>query len=136
MYQDEMIVFLWDEFDVLVTAHSISRALASAGWSKKTARRVALERNPDLRDFYLYNLSAFRSYHLVYIDESGCDKLPGFRRTGWSPSGVTPVQVSRFHRDQRHCYKPTGDGEAPPMDKNGTMRGYPDAWTRSFGSRD
>ena len=102
MYLDEMVVFLWDEFNVLVTTHSISRALASAGWSKKTARRVALERNPDLRDFYLYNLSAFRSYHLVYIDESGCDRLAGFRRTGWSPSGVTPVQVARFHRDQRH----------------------------------
>ena len=55
MYQDEMIVFLWDEFEVLVTTNSISRALASVGWSKKTARRVALERDPDLRDFYLYN---------------------------------------------------------------------------------
>ncbi len=41
MYQDEMILFLLDEFDVLVTQFSIGRALASVGWSKKTARRVA-----------------------------------------------------------------------------------------------
>ena len=106
MYQDEMILFLLDEFDVLVTQFSIGRALASAGWSKKTARRVAREQNADLRDFYLHALSEFRSYHLVYIDESGCDKLAGFRRTGWSPSGVTPVQVARFHRDQRHQILP------------------------------
>jgi hypothetical protein len=97
-----MVVFLWDEFEVLVTTSAVSRALASIGWSKKVARRVAKERNPDLRDFYLHNLSAFRSYHLVYVDESGCDKRIGFRRTGWSPLGVTPVKTARFQREQRY----------------------------------
>jgi hypothetical protein len=100
MYQDEMVVFLWDEFETLVTTFSVSRALASIGWSKKAARRIAQERNADLRDLYLHNLSAFRSYHLVHIDESGCDKRVGFRRTGWSPVGVTPVQIATLHRDQ------------------------------------
>jgi hypothetical protein len=41
----------------------------------KVARRIAKEQNPDLRDFYPHKLSVFRSYHLVYVDESGCDKL-------------------------------------------------------------
>lgn len=106
MYQDEMVVFLWDEFKILVTTFSISRALASIGWSKKAARRIAQERNADLRDLYLHNLSAFRSYHLVYVDESGCDKRVGFRRTGWSPLGVTPVQITRLHRDRRYQILP------------------------------
>jgi hypothetical protein len=75
LYLEEMAIFLWDEFDVLVSPSSISRALRSINWSKKTARRVAKERNPDLRYFHLNNRSAFRSYHLVYVDESGCDKL-------------------------------------------------------------
>jgi hypothetical protein len=102
LYQDEMAIFLYNEFDVVVTTPTISRALALAGWSRKAVRRVAKERNVDLRDFYLHNLSEFRSYHLVYIDESGCDNRIGFRRTGWSPLGVTPVQIARLHRDQRH----------------------------------
>jgi transposase len=106
LYQDEMAIFLYDEFKAVLTTSTISRALASVGWSKKAARRVAKERNADLRDFYLHNLSEFRSYHLVYIDESGCDNRIGFRRTGWSPSGVTPVQISRLHRDQRHQILP------------------------------
>ncbi|KAK1838905.1 TPR domain-containing protein [Colletotrichum chrysophilum] len=72
-----MIIFLSDEFDTLVTASSVSCALASAGRSKKVARRVAQERNADLRDFYLHDLSAFRSYHLIFVDESGCDKRAG-----------------------------------------------------------
>lgn len=82
LYQDEMALFLWDEFGKHVTIQSISRALASVGWSKKAARQIAKERNADLRDFYLHNLSSFRSYQLVFVDESGCDKRPGFRRTG------------------------------------------------------
>jgi transposase len=95
-YLDEMAVFLWDEFDALVATSTISRTLKSINWSKKACRRVANTRNANLRDYYLYNLSSFRSYHLVYVDESGCDKRVGFRRTGWSPLGVTPVQVARY----------------------------------------
>ena len=85
---------------------SIRRALVAKGWSKKTARQHARERNADLRELYLHNLSDFQSYHLVYVDESGCDKRAGFRRTGWSPLGVAPLQVSQFHRDQRYQILP------------------------------
>lgn len=51
---------------------------------------------PSRRDGrYIYNLSvSFHSYQLVYVDESGCDKRVGFRRTGWSPLRVTPVQIT------------------------------------------
>jgi hypothetical protein len=96
LYQDEMAIFLYDEFNVLVTTSSISRALASVGWTKKAARHVAKERNADLRDYYMYTLSAFCLHHLVFVDESGCDKRIGFRRTGWSPPDLAPVQVTRF----------------------------------------
>jgi hypothetical protein len=101
-----MVVFLWDEFEIMVTTHSIGRALASVGWTMKMARRIVRERNADLRDFYLHTLSTFRSHHLVYIDESGLDKRAGFRRTGWSTSGVTPVQVAKFHRGRRYQFLP------------------------------
>ena len=57
LYQDEMAVFLWDGFGKHVTIQSISRALASVGWSKKAARQIAKEQSADLRDFYLHNLS-------------------------------------------------------------------------------
>ncbi|KAK9846153.1 hypothetical protein MYU51_002995 [Penicillium brevicompactum] len=103
---DEMAIFLWDEFRIQVTNSSLKRALASVGWSKKVARQRAKEQNADLRDFYIHNLSDFQSYHLVYVDESGCDKRIGFRRTGWSPLGTAPLQVANFHRDQRYQILP------------------------------
>jgi hypothetical protein len=101
-YLDKMAVFLLDEFGML----------KSAGWSKTACRRVASGRNADLRDYYLHSLSSFRSYHLVYIDESGCDKRIGFRRTGWSPLSTTPVQIAQYQREQRWQILPayTQDG--------------------------
>ena len=112
LYIDEMANFLWDEFDILPSSSSIQRALSRAGWTKKTARQKAKEQNPQLRDFYQHRLSEFCSHHLVFVDESRCDKRVGHRRTGWSPLGVTPVQVSKFHRGQRYQILPayTQDG--------------------------
>jgi transposase len=106
LYLDEMAIFLWDEFDVQATKSSISRALVSKGWSKKTARVKARERNLDLRDEYFHFISDFHSYHLVFIDECGCDKRIGFRRPGWSPLGTAPVQVSKFYYNHRYQILP------------------------------
>jgi hypothetical protein len=106
LYLDEMAEILYDEFDVYASTYIINRGLRSHGLTKKVAQRIAQERNTDLRDYYLHQLSDFRSYHLVFIDESGCDKRAGFRRTGWSPHGVAPVQVSHFQQGQRYQMLP------------------------------
>jgi hypothetical protein len=107
LYQDEMVVFLWDEFRVCVITFSIGRALASMGWFKKTTWRVAKEQNADLRDFYLYKLLIFRSYHLVFINKLGYIKQVGFRQIDWSLLSVIPVQIFWFQREQRYQILPT-----------------------------
>jgi transposase len=106
LYLDEIAVFLRDGFQTKVTTSSIRRALVASGWSKKAVRQRASEQNADLRECYLHNIADFQSYHLVYVDESGCNKRVGFRRTGWSPLSKAPMQVSRFHRDQRYQILP------------------------------
>jgi hypothetical protein len=102
LYLEEMVVLLWDEFALQATKSSVSRVLISKGWSKNTAYIKARECNLDLRDEYHHFISDFKSYHLVYVDESGCDKRIGFQQTGWSPLGTALVQLSKFHRDQRY----------------------------------
>lgn len=111
-YLDEIADYIRLEFSVEVSASTISRALATRRWSKKTIKRRAKEQSAELRDQYIYDMTAFASYHLVYVDESGCDNRVGFRRTGWAPVGSTPMQTKRFHRDQRSHILPayTQDG--------------------------
>jgi transposase len=94
LYLEEMVTFLWNKFKVLVTTYSIARALKNLKWTKKKIRRIAAGRNADLRDFYTHKTARIHSDQFVFIDESGCDERSGQRRTGWSPLGVTPVQVS------------------------------------------
>ena len=79
-YLDEMAVFLWDEFATTVHVSTISRTLSRLRWTKKVIRRRAKEQSRDLRDLYLY--------------------------TGWSPSGVAPVEVTRFHHGDRYRILP------------------------------
>jgi hypothetical protein len=43
----------------------------------------------------MHTISPFDPHVFVFVDESGCDKRIGFRRTGWSPLGVTVVIRSR-----------------------------------------
>jgi hypothetical protein len=87
-----MILFLLDEFDILTTASSVGRALASKGWTKKTIRRIAKGRNADLQEAYLYNNRDIHSWQCVFVDESGCDKRVG-------------LQLER-ERKLRKCYDP------------------------------
>jgi transposase len=48
MYQDEIAVFLYDEFKIIVNNSAVSRALALIGWTKKATRQIAKKRNADL----------------------------------------------------------------------------------------
>lgn len=79
---------------------------------KAEKKNRAKEQQADLRDFYIYKLARFTSWQLVFVDESGCDRLTGHRRRGWSPRGVAPVQVAHFHRGKRFQILPayTQDG--------------------------
>jgi transposase len=106
LYLDEMVDFVWDQYELVISVASVRRSLKAYNWSKKKNQRVARERDPELRDACLYELSEYKSFQLVFVDESGCDTLAGVRRTGWAPRGMPAVQTANFHREQRHQILP------------------------------
>jgi hypothetical protein len=106
LYLDEMAEFVWDQYEVAASVASVQRALTACKWTKKKNWRVACERDPALRDACMYELSEYRIFQLVFVDESGCDTLAGIWRTGWAPQGTPAVQVAGFHREKRHQILP------------------------------
>ena len=112
MRLEDMAAFLRNKFDADVTRFSISRALREAKWSKKCTQNVARERNADLRDEYMHEISFLRADQLVFIDESGVDRSIGIKQKGWAPRGKRPRQIKRFHRGRRFQILPayTQDG--------------------------
>jgi hypothetical protein len=80
LYQDEMAIFLYDEFDVLVTTPSISRALASAGWSKKL--RAVLQRSETQTCKTLTSTIYQRSAHTTWFTLTSLDMTTGLGSGG------------------------------------------------------
>jgi len=103
MTRREMVDFIRDKFEEDISVANISRTLKKHKMTFKVMRRVAEQQKPELRHFYQYRLKMLgcRSYHLVFIDESGIDKPCMFRRKGWAPKGITPVQTAKFQREGR-----------------------------------
>ena len=101
MYFSEIGEFFYRKFGVWVSERSIGRALRRISWTRTAMRRIAQQRDADLRDYYLHRMSKYKSYQLVFVDESGVDRRAGYRRWGWSPKGTSPVQVTKFGRGQR-----------------------------------
>lgn len=101
LYRCEMADLLYRRYRRKISERSISRILRSTGWTRTTIRRIAQQRDANLRDHYLHRISKYKSYQLVFVDESGCDGRAGYRRWGWSPRGSSPVQVTKFGRGKR-----------------------------------
>ena len=96
-----MADFLYRRFRKRISERWIGRILRTIGWTRTTIHRIAQQRDADLRDHYLHRISQYKSYQLVFVDESGCDGRAGYRRWGWSPKGSSPVQVTKFGRGKR-----------------------------------
>lgn len=86
----DMVTFLRGEFEVELSRHSIRRDLRAANRSKKTTQNAAQERNADLRDDHMHEVSSFCSDQLVFLDESGLDKSIIIHTKGWAPRGKQP----------------------------------------------
>ncbi len=79
IYQNDMIWFLYDEFDIVISQSMISRVLKQARYSRKIAQRVAAERDEKLRSEWERQLMNWTSDQLVFLDESvACERTDRF----------------------------------------------------------
>ena len=93
LYRCKLADFLYRRFCRRISERSISRTLLSMGWTRTTVHRIAQQWDANLRDHYLHRISQYKSYQLVFVDESGCDGRAGHRRWGWSPKGSSQSRL-------------------------------------------
>ncbi len=75
VYQNDMIWFLYDEFDIVISQSTISRMLKQARYSRKIAQRVTAERDEKLCSEWKRWLMSWTSDQLVFLDESvACER--------------------------------------------------------------
>jgi hypothetical protein len=101
--------FIYDEFELTVPCSTIWDYLDRVQWSRKVARRRAIERNEDLRGKWVGYCLQFTSDQLVFIDESAANERTADRKYGWSPIGIECEAFSSIKRSERWSLLPALD---------------------------
>ncbi len=70
IYLNDMIWFLYDEFDIVISQSMISRLLKQARYSRKIAQRIVAKCDEKLCSEWEQRLMNWTSDQLVFLDES------------------------------------------------------------------
>jgi transposase len=105
-HQFEMVQFLQEEYDVVVSQPTVSRYLKKLRLTCKKLEREACARDDDLRRYHVGMIAQYDYRYLVYVDESASNERTLDRKRGWSPAG-RPCRVrSPFGRSKRWSILP------------------------------
>lgn len=105
-YLDEIQAWLLQQHNIEAHISTISRTLKRINWTSKVKRRVAAQRNQELRSAWIERLSDFKAQQLVFIDESSSDERTGRRRNGWAPKGCPIFVEEELKRSPRWSILP------------------------------
>ena len=105
-YLDELVLALYDEFELEVHKTTVYRYLSGCGWSRKVAKQVAAQRNATLRAVWASRAARWSMEDLCFVDESAANEKTGARKRGWSPKGLSCQVLRTLKRSERYSILP------------------------------
>jgi transposase len=107
IYLDELQKKLHDTRSIQVSIATLSRALASARYSRKYLTKASAERDEELRSVWEIAMAEYSNPEVfVFLDESAVDNKTVQRSHGWSQVGQPCVRRMTFHRGKRYSILP------------------------------
>jgi hypothetical protein len=107
IYLDELQKRLDDTRNIKISIATLSRALASLEYSRKSLTKVSAERNEELCTVWEILMSEYTNPEVfVFLDESAVDGKTVQRSYGWSRVGQPCVRRMTFHRGKRYSVLP------------------------------
>ena len=100
-FLDEMQYLLQTNRFISVNFLTIHRELVRAGISSKKIKKIASERNENLRADYIGRMAQYTPDQLGFLDEVSKDERTSFRARGRSQKGCRAVQKGVFVRGRR-----------------------------------
>lgn len=91
LYLDEIVDLIWDELELRGSEDSIRRSLKACDWSTKKTQRVARERDAELRDACLEELSEYKSYSIALAVGLLVCRAPRRRPRRWAGNETLAV---------------------------------------------
>jgi transposase len=107
IYLDELQKRLSDTRNLEVSIATLSRALASTQYSRKSLTKASAERDEELRSVWEIAMAEYTNPNVfVFLDESAVDNKTVQRTHGWSKVGQPCVRRMTFHRGKRYSILP------------------------------
>lgn len=102
MYLGELRTQLADARGTDVDESTITRSLQRRGLTRKKICRTAQERSEEKRLAYKHYIGQFLPEQLVFVDESGVNRIASKRSYAWSPTGTRARRRDFFIRGERY----------------------------------
>ena len=84
-----------------ISLSSLSGFLKKNNFTRQKMSVVARQRNEELRQEFVADVSVFESHMFVYLDETGTDRRDTIRKYGYSLQGKTPRSSQLLYRGDR-----------------------------------
>ncbi|KAE8228051.1 hypothetical protein CF326_g7034 [Tilletia indica] len=122
-YQDELVEIVSQYFNIQVSQSTISRFLASEGYTFKKMSRRDATRDEFLRLDYIINIAQYSPDQLVFADESHVNQRTNMRPYGWSKRGQRAIEYRIMLRGERYSLLPalTVNGIIAPWAFHGSV---------------
>lgn len=123
LYQQELVVFLKEEWDIYVHQSTISRVLKEARVSRKLGQRISYTQSDELRVAWQAFSTQVRAEQLVFIDESLFKLQTMWRAMAYAPIGEPARYRVDMNRGDTYSILPayTTEGYLPCT---GIKQGY------------
>ena len=105
-YLNEVALALFDRFDVNVHLTTIWRCLKRQRWSRKTVKHTAAQRSAPLRASWISRAEKWPVDKLIFINETASCEKTGWRKRGWSPRGLSCIELRNYKREERWSVLP------------------------------
>ena len=106
-YLAEIHWVLFDEFGIEVSNQTIGRCiLKDLNITRKKIKRIAAERDPELRGRFYVRMAQYEPHELVFLDETASNERTADRRYGWAPKGVACEKVQSLKKSKRWSILP------------------------------
>ena len=87
-------IYLWELqqelrflFGLEVCEATICKFLKKSNFSRKKLRLIAIQRDAELRARFITDVAIYSQHHLVFVDETGCDRRDATRKYGYGLRG-------------------------------------------------
>ena len=100
-YQNEMLYYLFDDWDLIVALFTLFNALKIMKINRKCLKRKTLKRSQKCRNLYFLDVNQFTHEMLMFLNESAVNEHTMHRKRDWTLYDISSRIIRSVKRSER-----------------------------------